>query len=210
MKSVAWTALGLALAAQMASAQVAPTNTHSLSLDVTVTGTGGASRAHSNFNENLGATTATGGAAADQKDYSSGRKKKSALGLSVEVRNLARAEDRPTVEWYFFSEPVGKHEFSIFDSGTKDLAVNAGQSQTFPLESKELTQEVERHLHQSDGITNGIPDHPSASVKKSGDKIAGWLVRLLADGKLLQVRASSPQFEALGKDDAGLKSFQRK
>src|ERR1700744_3531691 len=92
--------LGFALAAQMAGAQSTSTTTHSLSIDVTVTGTGSANRAHSNFKENLGAVATSG--AADQKDYSSSRKKESAVGLDVEVRNLAPTTDHPTVEWYFF------------------------------------------------------------------------------------------------------------
>jgi hypothetical protein len=69
----------------------------------------------------------------------------------------------------------------------------------------------ERHLHTDSGTSaTGAPIPPSASTTKTGAKVSGWMVRLIVEGKVLAVRASSPTLEDLAKNDAALASYPRK
>jgi hypothetical protein len=185
---------------------------HSLSLEANVTGTGGASKASTALNLDPGGKPIAGGmTSAEQDDYKTNRTKNSGLGLDVKVRNLAPTPDQTTVEWYFMGKSVGKDakEF-IFDSGSKQITVNAGAEEDLPLRSADLTVHEERHLHINTGVSStggAIP--PSASTKKSGAKVSGWLVRLVAAGQVIAVRASSQAFEDLGKNDTALSSYPR-
>ena len=89
------------------------------------------------------------------------------------------------------------------------MALPAGRSQSFPLEAQELVEKDERHLHINKGVANGRAIPPAASTKKTGSKFDGWMVRLVADGQVLAVRASSPALEELGKNDAALASYPK-
>jgi hypothetical protein len=183
---------------------------HSLSLEADVSGSGGASKAKTGLKEDLGGKPlGNGWSTSEQKDYNSSRNKKSGVDLEVEVHNLAAAPDSAKLEWYFIGEPVGKDKPFIYDQGSQDVTLTAGQSQSFPLEAKELTEKDERHLHIDKGLINGRPVPPAASTKKKGSKFDGWMVRLVADGQILAVRASSPALEELGKNDAALASYPK-
>ncbi len=201
-------------AASSAFAQVpvpVPAVHHSLSFDAAVTGTGGASNASTGLHENLGGKPLGGGwSTSEQQDFSSNRKRNSGISLSVSVRNLAPTADQAKLEWYFIGKPVEKENEFIFDSGSKEVALQGGGTQTIPLESKELASHEEKKLHIDKGVANGRAIPPSASTKKTGSKVAGWMLRLVADGQVLQVRASSPVLESLGRNDAQLASFPRK
>jgi len=45
------------------------------------------------------------------------------------------------------------------------------------------------------------------SQQKTGEKLKGWMVRIMADGKVLQVRGSDMKYEDYGRDDNALKAM---
>jgi hypothetical protein len=188
---------------------------HSLSLEANVTETGGASKASTTLNQDPGGKPLAGGStSAEQDDYKSNRTKNSGLGLDVKVRNLAPAQDQATIEWYFFGKAVEKNNLGkefIFDTGSKQISINPGAEEDLPVRSSDLTMKEERHLHINTGTSStggAIP--PAASTKKSGAKVSGWMVRLIAEGKVLAVRASSTTLEDLAKNDGALVNYPRK
>ena len=208
---------GLFAVASIAFAESpAPAIHHSLSLHVNVVGSGGAGKVSSNMKivDPGGAPLPDGHVSAQVTGLTTARSKQSAVGLHIEVRNFAQIPDQAKVEWYFVGEPTagGQSKQFIFDSGTRDLSVNAGQSNSLEIASKPLTAVSVRALQMTDGVsaTTGLPVGPVGVTAKTGSKLTGWIVRLLVDGKVSQVQASSPNLETLGKDDATLAAVPRR
>ncbi len=146
----------------------------------------------------------------EQSSYSSSRTKKSGLSLAVEIHNLSQMADTAKLEWYFFGTRVNQSTQFIFDSGSQDVSMEKASVQAITLESKSLMSKEERHLTTGsvDPVT-GRELPPTASTQKSGSKMVGWLVRLVVDGQVYQVRASSPSLESIGKSDTQLAAFPK-
>jgi hypothetical protein len=204
-----WLVLAAALAtvspSQAQSTALPPSaNAHgSLTMEASVTSTGGASNAKSGLHTSAGAVTGD----FTTQDFSQKQDQNEALGLAVEVRNLGGAADSATVDWYFFARSVKKGEGQyIFDHGTKPVQLTAGGGAQIPVQSASLHNTIEKKLH----LSNDPNSNPSASVHKSGAVVTGWIVRLVADGKPLIVKASAPSLEELGRDDEMLAAYPRK
>jgi hypothetical protein len=165
---------------------------HSLSLQAVVRSSGGGGGTAGDVKVGSG----TGSA----KSFTQTQERDRAVGLEVEVRNLARVADKAKLEWYFYAKPItGASEVSVFDQGSSDLTIEAGSSSKLTVTSKELHSSVERKSGPSGkGKTVKAPKN---TVEKTGDKLAGWLVRVVADGKPIAIKASSPTFERLGAGD---------
>jgi len=178
---------------------------HSFTLDVHVTSTGGESHAGNGANTNAFAHQA---GQAVVENFSSHRDHESAIGLAADIRNLAQTADHATLEWYFFGKPVDKPEEFIFDNGSQEISLAGGGSVKVPVESKELKSHEEKHASVAKNAIGPGP-HKSASVKKTGSKISGWLVRIVVDGKPAVVRGSSPSLEEAGRSDTRLAGFPK-
>lgn len=177
-----------------------PGRKHSLSMDVRPISSGGATRSKSNLNIHEGQQY-PGYYQTQDQNFSSTRKRGSGVGLAVEVRNLSRFTDQVELEWYFLGKPARGGDLFVFDLGSRPLSVGSASREIVEIESDRLTSTVEKTLNFRSGYDGGFQNNlPSASVKKSGSKVAGWIVRLMADNQVLQVRASSPSLERLGQD----------
>ncbi len=184
--------------------------THSLSMDATVTSTGGATKSSSALKTDLGGQPVLGGIAAETDDYTQKRAKESGIALLVQVRNLGRAPDSAKVEWYFFAKPIEKGREYIFDSGNQNITVAPATAESIPVKSAPIKSLVVKQLHTTDGVNSlGQQILPSASVKKTGSTVGGWIVRLIIDGKPGQIRASSPSLETLAKNESALSTYPR-
>jgi hypothetical protein len=138
------------------------------------------------------------------------RSQASGVGLDVEVRNLARNQDGATVEWYIFGKSVDGRQQFIFDQGKQPVTIPPAGSETVAIDSKSLVSNVDRQITQRTGYVDGTrATATAASTTRSGSKVAGWVVRLVADDQVLQVRASSPSLEAIGKNSAALTDYPR-
>lgn len=182
---------------------------HSLSIDVRPVSSGGATRTSSELKVDQGRKK-SGLKARDQK-YSTTRERGSGIGLDVEVRNLRHQPDTATVEWYLFARSLDGGDPFIFDRGSEVVTIGAASREFVNIDSIELTGTIQKNLTLRAGKSGGVQNSGSAaSVKKSGSKVAGWIVRLVADQRVLQVRASSPSLEAIGKDASQLRSLAKK
>jgi hypothetical protein len=187
----------------MGRAELPARTGHSLSLDAAVISSGGASNAKSGLRLDPGGFPLGGGwVTAEQRDYKQARNKQSAVGLAVQVRNLSRIADHAELDWCFIARPVGKGEDRVFESGQQKIAIDANSTAKFELRSKPLKSSVVKELHTTTGVdVFGKPIPPSASVQRSGETVGGWIVRLIIDNRVAQVRASSPSLEAIGRKE---------
>lgn len=187
-----------------------PIRNHSLSMDVRPVSSGGATRSKNSLNIQEGPQYPGYYQTRDQ-NFSSTRRRGSGVGLAVEVRNLSRSTDQVVVEWYFLGKPARGGDLFVFDFGSRPLSVASASREIVEIESEKLTSTVERTLNFRSGYDGGPQNNlPSASVKKSGSKAAGWIVRLMAENQVLQVRASSPSLERLGQDGEQLRRLSGK
>ena len=171
-----------------ASPAAAPVQ-HSLSMDVKSVGSGGTGKA-------------THGGSMQDTTLQGHR-----TVLAVEVRNLSQYADKAHVEWYFFGAGLGSSNVYIFDSGGSDISVPAGGSEKLEAASKELTTVVKRSITTGPVINN--VQVTTIARQEGGSTVKGWLVRLMADGKVIQIAASSPKYEDLGRHDSDLQALQR-
>ena len=188
-------------------------SSHGLSMDVAVTATGGATKSSASVKTDVGGTPlGNGWVSAETDDYTQNRVKESGVSLAVQLRNFGRTPDKAKLEWYFVAKSVeARGNGYIFESGDHDVTLAASSSTSFSLKSAPVKSVTEKQLHTTDGVDpfTGAAVAPTASVRKSGSNLSGWIVRLMVDGKPYQVRASSPSLEALAKNDSQLAAFPR-
>lgn len=197
--------LAFAMVAALASAiygQNASATRHSLGLDVRAVSSGGPVRRTSDASFDGNRTTVA------KDSYSKSRDTTSGAGLLVEVRNLSSTPDTARVEWYFFGEGVTKNADDFIAAiGSRDVTVPPAAAQKIEVDSPEFTSYEERSLtitKSKGGSGRGM------STKKGGARMSGWMVRLLVDGQVAAVRASSPGMEAAGRDPAKLAAYPRR
>jgi hypothetical protein len=181
---------------------------HSMSMDVRTVSSGGATRTSNNLQIRNGEKIPGHYQTRDQ-NYLMKRQKGSGVGLEVNVRNFRQGADEAQVQWYFLGKPVGGGEMFVFDEGVKTVTFNGPGGSSLPIESAELTSTVEKAASLRSGYADPRHNLPEARVSKSGSKVAGWIIRLLAGDEVLQVRASTPSLEALGRNTAQLQALER-
>jgi hypothetical protein len=97
----------------------------------------------------------------------------------------------------------------VFDEGTKMVTFTGPGGSSLPIDSAQLTSTVEKAASLRSGYADPRHNAPVAKVSKSGSKVAGWIVRLVAGEEVLQVRASTPSLETLGRNAAQLQALAR-
>jgi hypothetical protein len=123
--------------------------------------------------------------------------------LELRVRNLSKQPFTVEFEWIFLAKNVsGRGDAYVWDQGQKQIALEGGADTKETLESKEIVQvstvSTQRSLVR---YTDGSSKIQTTSTQsKSGSRPVGWVVRMIADGKLIRVQASSSEFERWGYD----------
>ena len=165
---------------------------HSVGLDVKLAASGGAAAAKSGVHNSGDTSTLTKTQSiASEPVY------------NVEVRNFSQSADSLTLEWYVFAKSASSAhaQARVHDSGKESISIGGGKSASLTVKPKPITHETQDSLKtttrndSSKGTTS--TSHGSRSVK--GDKPAGWMMRLIAGGELVAVKASEPSLEELGR-----------
>jgi hypothetical protein len=136
--------------------------------------------------------------------------------MQVTVRNFGVLPDAARVEWYFVAVPVKPdaqtpiaQQESIYDKGSKAESLGAGGADVFPITSKDLDSKISKSSREHMGNKGKIHRDPRASrEKESGFVAGGWMVRLVADGRVVDARGSTDALEAVAKDDSQLKALK--
>ena len=186
---------------------VAPAHPHSLSLQVEPLSTGGA------VDESVATRDrSVSGEHANKKEAqmrtTRAQTSKSSVSIEISVRNFGTVPDAAQVEWYFMAAPAhlepGKSAIDqtfVFDKGAQNVSLAANGTARIPATSKEATVETTRkagfHTGKFHGVHNG-------GAQETGDVLSGWIVRVVADGKMIEARASRQELEDLARDHARL------
>jgi hypothetical protein len=174
-----------------------PPRPHSLSMDVKVVGNGGGSKV------NIGSASASGsdtlGRGVTVTTATDARKTNHSTTLEISIHNFSQLPDDIEVETHFYATKYeGGGKDRLLDSSTKKLTVAPLLTESFTVRSKEVSSKIIKKFKTATGSPYVSYD-PIASNKVSGEKISGWVVQLIADGKILQVRGSSARFEDMGR-----------
>jgi hypothetical protein len=189
------------------SAQSPPSN-HSLSMEVRPVSSGGTTRT----SNNLYARKKDDPGTAYQPRYSyysSVRIRESHVGLQIEVRNFGRQKTEAVIEWYFIGKPAAGNNLFVFDQGSKTVEVPAAHREIVQVKSKEVTNTTETKRRRYTFWDDPDEGRRYSNIRKSGYKVAGWITRLTVDGKVMQVRGSTPSIETIGRSETELRRLPR-
>ncbi len=117
------------------------------------------------------------------------------ISITIQVRGMGR-RTAAVLEWYFLAKPVQGGDAWIFDQGHEEIVLDPTSMVTLEKESKELTSQVREYVGY--GLRS-----------ESGHKVEGYIVRLLAGGKVIAAAASSRALEALARDEARLNALKQ-
>ena len=196
---------GLALIALCARTAAADLQKVSVSIDVKPAGSGGETKSSSDAKAGTMGGTGYGTTNAKTDQYSGTRVHQSGLKLDIEARNLGTAGAHVIIDWVFLQEPAnGKGEMSGHGRGQKELDILPGSSMKLTADSGPITSKTTKHLalKTTGSASTGQSQTATGSTSVEGSRLKGWIVRLHANGAVVQVRASGPAFEAIGKDEA--------
>lgn len=182
----------------------APARQHSVSLDVKTVSSGGGTKVASKSTTQHGALTGVGGVKLTTNLLQNKTDQNHRVALEITARNFSPQPDEVQLECYFFAAPVNGTKEFIFDSNTKTLTLQGGENQISTVESKEVTSTTVKSMVTADGYNTSA----FSRVEQSGNKLKGWLVRLIADGKVIQIRASQSKYEDLGRNDTALNALK--
>ena len=194
----------------MAQTPAAP-HAHSVSLNVEPVSTGGTSHDHENTNDKR-AFEHPGSGHEEYRTYQT-EVTKTSESFHVSVRNFGQVADTVQVEWYFVAAPVSSNGGSqpfVFDQGAKSVTIAPGATETFPVDSKEITSQLKRHNQVHKGKHGDFTSENSGKEKETGAVLDGWMMRVTADGRTLDTRASKDQWSDTVKDDAKLQAMARR
>ena len=191
---------------------VSPTHPHSLSLQVEPLSAG------SVVNESVATKDrSVSGEHANEKEAQmrTARSQTTTGSASIEisVRNFGTVPDTAQVEWYFVAEPAhlepGKpaaDQRFVFDKGSQSVSLAANGTTRIPVTSKEVasvtTRKASFHTGKNHGMHNG-------GEKETGNVLSGWIVRVVAGGRVIDTRGSKQEMDDLARDNARLGSMAK-
>jgi hypothetical protein len=179
---------------------VKPGPVQSLGLAVTPLASGGATRSGAGYTPNGIPTSAT-----RSDSYTQERTRKSQTLLGVDISNLGRAQATAQLEWIFFAGDVKGGKPFVLSRENRRVTIQPAKTERFEIESKEASSRTERQLNiATRDYGDEIVTSSSAAQWREGIALKGWLVRLIADGKVHAIRASAPSYETLARDEAAL------
>lgn len=186
--------------------------THSLSFDAESTAAGGGTKSGEKTGSVATQASQTNAGLAHHLATTQTQTASASEAVHISVRNFSAQPDTAHVEWYFVAQPVkpepGKpasEQQFVFDKGAKDVSLAANGTQTFDVESKEITATVARRDQARVGRAGKVNvNRNSLGAQQTGDKLDGWMVRVVADGKTVAAKGSSSSLEDIAKDDAKL------
>ena len=176
---------------------------HSVSLDVQLQGSGGAGHSSNKTHDDTGKYTGVDGQALATSTIESKQTINHRTVLSIAVRNFSPQPDEVQLEWYFFAEPYGGSKTYILNSDVSKISLKGSETQNVTATS------LETGVTTVQKATGAAGYEPILSRQTNGTKQKGWMVRVLADGKVIDVRGSDLTTEGYGKDDKALEALKK-
>ena len=137
--------------------------------------------------------------------FSRTRTAASGATLEVQVRNLSRAPEPVLVEWYFFSRPVnsrGNHPGKVHDHGSEQITALPMKPNTFEVSCRPIVRRTQEEVttRMTQPLPGGYRSDIAVSRSRTGEKMYGWIVRLVNGENVLALKASQPSLESLGRE----------
>src|ERR1700677_133197 len=188
--------LSFALGSTLAIAQLPSAGPvqHSLMLDVETMSAGGSTKT-------TGLPQGIAGTSTQTRDHTT--------TLQITIKNFGKAADQVDVEWYFIGRQTTNHHDGkdfVFDSGNKTITVQPAGFEKFAQISKAAqtakvttTKTTMVNVPSAGGVSRQVADS-STTESEGGTRLVGWVVRILADGKVLDARGSDFKYEDIAKD----------
>lgn len=156
-------------------------------------------------------SVANGGGADAQRSASGSttketRVRSSQTTLELKVRNLARTSVSADFEYYFVANTVNGNKY-IASKGSKAVTIEPGRELKESFQSAAITQGTSQST-----TTDRVSSYETLitlRTVKSGARPIGWFVRLMSQGKVVRVVASSAEYEKVGRDPAMLEALQQ-
>ncbi len=126
-----------------------------------------------------------------EKDFSS------CMVVAIEARNMRSAKTNAVAEVYFIAKAQNGALRWVFDKTSDAIELDASKATRLLKTSKTLAASDRNYAII--GIRN-----------QSGGVMEGYIVRILAGGKLVRIAASSKQLEDIGKDEIKLKDMVKR
>jgi hypothetical protein len=124
--------------------------------------------------------------------------------LELRARNLSKQPATVSFQWIFLAKNISGRGGGayIWDRGQKQVTLEGSGDTKETLESSELVQvSTVTSQRQLVRYTDGSSKYQTTSSQsKSGSRPVGWVVRMLEDGKVVRVQASSSEYEKFNFD----------
>lgn len=186
----------LFVAALPASLTAQTNGRHSIGLDVKVIRSGATTKrsqaAHTDRSSRIRTT----------KTVIFERQKSGLLDLEISLRNFGRSPEAVQVDWFFFARDVRGGNLHVHSEGAESQVLPPGAGRKLEAQaSRALSTVAKRWQFDRIQTTTSVIEAPvSAESAKSGIKLAGWLVRVRANGTVLRFKASAGEFERYAED----------
>lgn len=121
--------------------------------------------------------------------------------LEVRARNLSAAPVEARLEWFFVARNVETKKNYVWDQGQRNLSLPSGSERVEMVESAELARSMTKSTTMGTLVDAKGKSSTTftTSSHESGSRPYGWIVRMWAGGRMVQVRTSSTEMEALGR-----------
>jgi len=133
--------------------------------------------------------------------------------VEITVRNFGKEPENIEVQWFFIGASVEQSSRQeIIDSGKKDLQILGSKTTVFVATSTPVKSSIisATTTGQSNGVGSNRSYLPTSSTERVGTKMKGWIVRLVADGTVIQSVGSTSYFKELGADSKKLDNMERR
>lgn len=127
-------------------------------------------------------------------DGSYGKDVSKRLAIEIEMKNMLATDDAVTLEWYFVAKSLDTKKMWVFDYGSAPVDLKSMAGVKLTKESPEISANIQNSAC-------------SGYTRKEGDKIEGYIVRIIDGVKIISVAGSSKPLEEIGKSDAELKKL---
>lgn len=112
------------------------------------------------------------------------------MGISIVARGMG-ARAPAVLEWYFIAKDLNSSRYWVYDSGKTDIALDPANALKLEKYSKELSSSVQNWTLMEKKV-------------KTGSRIDGYIVRIVAEEQVIAVAASSRPFEVIGKSETDM------
>jgi hypothetical protein len=129
--------------------------------------------------------------------------------IQISVHNFSPMPDGAEVDWYFVAAPVNSDQQYIADKGSKTISLAGNGVITIPVTSAAINSQTTTHARNRIGRKGKMHQGVTGATDQSGDKLQGWMVRVVADGKVIDSAGSTDDLAQTVTDDLKIQNMTK-